>query len=381
MLPGTTDLCTLAPRRTLCRMELRPNVIARAQAIVPYQNPTEENELPSQAVPTRGIQPKADARIKSDVPEASSPATTRAQAISSPEPTDQGETIRGQMIQPRASMDRVASTHRKTFRLFDINFTILDASQAATMIAGWSEEAKRTGVARHVHLVNAYTVAEARRNSELSDVLAEPSAINLVDGTPLAWAARLLCGVAPHRIVARGPGLFRAAISMDGLSHYLLGGSPETLARLSTPGRIGTGRPGVVGTCSPPFRQHTPIDRAEWGRRIRTSGADVAWIGLGTPRQDFEAAHIARLVPIIVVAVGAAFDFVAGTKREAPRWLHGSGLEWVFRLGVEPKRLWRRYAFGNLTFLKAVLTERRRLRRQRFRSRPKVNEKLRNATR
>jgi N-acetylglucosaminyldiphosphoundecaprenol N-acetyl-beta-D-mannosaminyltransferase len=91
---------------------------------------------------------------------------------------------------------------------------------------------------------------------------------------------------------------------------------------------------------------------------VRASGANVVWLGMSSPKQDFEAQRLAQALPGLVLAVGAAFDFVAGTQKEAPRWIQKSGFEWLFRLLSNPRRLWRRYLIGNVVFLRAVFIHR-----------------------
>lgn len=83
------------------------------------------------------------------------------------------------------------------------------------------------------------------------------------------------------------------------------------------------------------------------------------WVGLGTPKQDWECARLRDRIPAVFVAVGAAFDFAAGTKSTAPEWMQDNGLEWVHRLASEPGRLWKRYLFGNTRFVVAAVRRRR----------------------
>ena len=113
----------------------------------------------------------------------------------------------------------------------------------------------------------------------------------------------------------------------------------------------------IVGTHAPPFRALTAGEHRAQASLLRAADADVVWVGLGTPRQDLRAAELRAEVPAVFVAVGAAFDFVAGTKRQAPRWMRRHGLEWQYRLLTEPRRLWRRYLFGNTRFLRGVLRQ------------------------
>jgi N-acetylglucosaminyldiphosphoundecaprenol N-acetyl-beta-D-mannosaminyltransferase len=104
---------------------------------------------------------------------------------------------------------------------------------------------------------------------------------------------------------------------------------------------------------SPPFRSLGPEEDAELAAAIEDSGARILFVGLGCPKQErWMAAHRASL-SCTMVGVGAAFDFIAGTKRQAPAWMQRSGLEWLFRLACEPRRLWRRYVYNNPRFVYA----------------------------
>jgi N-acetylglucosaminyldiphosphoundecaprenol N-acetyl-beta-D-mannosaminyltransferase len=204
-----------------------------------------------------------------------------------------------------------------------------------------------------VHLCNAHTLSLADRDPELHGVLRR-SALNLPDGQPVVWANQLL-----HRDTTLpttrvyGPDLFLDVFAHGqdaGLRHYLLGSTAEVLDALQGELHQRFPRTEIVGTCSPPFRPLSPGELHDQQQDILASGADIVWVGLGTPKQDIHAARLAAALPIVSVAIGAAFDFVAGNKPQAPRWMQRGGLEWTFRLGCEPRRLWRRYLFGNARF-------------------------------
>ena len=114
----------------------------------------------------------------------------------------------------------------------------------------------------------------------------------------------------------------------------------------------------VAGREAPPFRPLTEEERRETAARIDATGADVVWVGLGTPKQDFWMADMRPLLKAPVrVAVGAAFPFHAGKVPQAPRWMQRACLEWLYRLCAEPRRLWRRYLVGNPRFLLLVLRQ------------------------
>lgn len=209
-----------------------------------------------------------------------------------------------------------------------------------------------------VHLCNAYTLALADKDSRFRAMLVEAS-LNFPDGKAVVWANQLRHrgrGLPGNRVY--GPDLFLDVFERGqglGLRHYLLGSTPEVLAALVDNLRARFPAASIVGTESPPFRALSDAEQAEQRARIAASGAQIVWVGLGTPKQDWEAARLAAELPLVFVAVGAAFDFVAGTKRQAPRWMQEHGLEWLFRLASEPGRLWKRYLFGNVRFVVAAI--------------------------
>lgn len=209
---------------------------------------------------------------------------------------------------------------------------------------------------RHVHLANAYTVALADEDSAYRSTLSG-DAINFPDGKHLAVVSRIRRDQ-PRLQQVRGPQLFLDTFDQGrqrGTRHYLLGSTDEVLGLLQR--RLRTEFPGVeiVGAESPPFRPLTAAELAAQDDRVRASRADIVWVGLGTPKQDIECRRIASELPVVAVAVGAAFDFAAGTLRTAPKWMRAVGLEWLHRLLSEPRRLWRRYLFGNARFIRIAL--------------------------
>jgi N-acetylglucosaminyldiphosphoundecaprenol N-acetyl-beta-D-mannosaminyltransferase len=211
---------------------------------------------------------------------------------------------------------------------------------------------------RGVHLVNAYTLSLAHNDRSYAKLLQHAWA-NFPDGKPLAWVTRFSSNPLAQ---VRGPQLFQDVLSAgrdSDLKHYLLGGSEETLEQLKS--ALSAKFPGlrIVGSYSPPFRPQSDEELQAQDLHIQASGAEVVWVGLGTPKQDHETERLARALPIVACAVGAAFDFSAGTKKEAPKWMEKAGFEWLYRFGTEPRRLWKRYLIGNVVFLIAVVSRRR----------------------
>jgi N-acetylglucosaminyldiphosphoundecaprenol N-acetyl-beta-D-mannosaminyltransferase len=174
------------------------------------------------------------------------------------------------------------------------------------------------------------------------------------DGQPLVWALRALGEERATRVY--GPDLmarFCARAAVSGTPMYLYGGrTPEALELLQ--GRLLERFPGlqIAGGFSPPFRELTEAEEREVIEAIDSSGAAVVWVGTGQPKQEKWMARMRpRLSAPLLVGVGAAFDFHAGLVPQAPGWMQQGGLEWVYRLAREPRRLWRRYARYNPRFV------------------------------
>ncbi|WP_246143597.1 WecB/TagA/CpsF family glycosyltransferase [Actinacidiphila oryziradicis] len=233
------------------------------------------------------------------------------------------------------------------------------AARQVIQLARQHRDARPAAPARgsDVHLCNAHTLSLADRDPELHGIL-RGAALNLPDGQPVVWANQLLHRNTPLPTTrVYGPDLFLDVFALGqdaGLRHYLLGSTPEVLDALQRELRRRFPLARIAGACSPPFRPLSPRELHDQQQDILASGADIVWVGLGTPKQDLHAAELASSLPVVCAAVGAAFDFVAGHKPQAPAWMQRGGLEWTFRLGCEPRRLWRRYLFGNARFVWGV---------------------------
>jgi N-acetylglucosaminyldiphosphoundecaprenol N-acetyl-beta-D-mannosaminyltransferase len=176
---------------------------------------------------------------------------------------------------------------------------------------------------------------------------------------PLVWLGRAAVG--PHVDRVYGPDLMLACCERSralGYRHYFYGGAPGVADKLAA--RLSARFPGLVvcGTFSPPFGKLSPEEDEAIVRRINEAHADIVWVGLSTPKQErWMDQHRDRLDAPVLIGVGAAFDFHAGLKRQAPRWIQRSGLEWLFRLLTEPRRLWRRYLRNNPEFAWRLLLQ------------------------
>lgn len=225
------------------------------------------------------------------------------------------------------------------------------------------ELAERPEFGTPVFFANAYTIALAESDPSYRTLLCR-NVFTYADGRPISWLSAL-ARQSPAVRQVRGPAMFEAVFAAGqarGIRHFLLGSTPDVLDKLESNLLKRYPKAKIVGKLAPPFSSPSPVELATRDLEIRNSGAQVVWVGLGTPKQDFEAARIASSTSVIALAVGAAFDFSAGVKPEAPVWMSRMGFEWIFRLASEPRRLWRRYFFGNLAFLKSCWSNRSSLR-------------------
>ena len=204
-----------------------------------------------------------------------------------------------------------------------------------------------------VHFCNAWNAALATKSPVYRDLL-NRGTLNLPDGMSLIWACHMLGYPEPAERVAGAP--FMTAALRDGVAHgtrhFLYGGASDVMDDLTE--QLRRTMPGIriVGRISPPYRPLEPAEERAVADEINASRADLVWVGLGTPKQDLFIERMRTQVEVgALLAVGAAFDFLAGHKPRAPLWMQRHGLEWAFRLACEPRRLGGRYLVGNSVFV------------------------------
>ncbi len=243
----------------------------------------------------------------------------------------------------------------QAYDVLGIPISVTSLEDASAKIRAWAED--DTG--RFICIRDVHGVMQARQDAQLMALHSEASIVT-PDGMPLVWIGRCR-GLAVRRTC--GPDLMERLISdgvASGLQHYFYGGKPEVAAKLAAVFREKHPKLQVVGIETPPFRQLDDSEVDQLARRIAAARAQVVWVGLSTPKQEFLMQRLAPLVPATLIGVGAAFDFHTGAVPRAPRWMQRSGLEWLFRLGSEPKRLWRRYLIMAPKFLIALALEKAR---------------------
>jgi N-acetylglucosaminyldiphosphoundecaprenol N-acetyl-beta-D-mannosaminyltransferase len=232
--------------------------------------------------------------------------------------------------------------------IFGIEFYAGRFDDAAAMVleralAGWGGYATLTSV---------HGVVEAQHNPALLEALGEAWR-NFPDGVPVTWAEHHIAGVRSERVC--GIDLLPAVVERGqalGVRHYLYGSSPAVLEPLRARLEALAPESRIVGAAAPPFGPVHQVDASEELERIRQVRPHIVWVGLGAPKQELWMHRNAdRLKPALVVGVGAAFDIVSGAQPRAPLWMQHHGLEWLYRLSREPRRLIGRYGRANSEFL------------------------------
>jgi N-acetylglucosaminyldiphosphoundecaprenol N-acetyl-beta-D-mannosaminyltransferase len=224
---------------------------------------------------------------------------------------------------------------------------VVTYASAADRIIGWAQNEE----SRMVCLATVHTVMEGRDDPGFQAVVNGADLVT-ADGMPLVWGLRRLD--VPEATRVYGPDLTpvvlaRAESARIPVGFY--GGTPRALSRLTE--WVRAHHPGleIAYAASPPFHGLSDRERAATARAIAESGAGVLFVGLGCPKQERWMHAMRGAVPSVMLGVGAAFDFLTGEKPQSPRWMMAAGLEWLFRLASEPRRLWRRYLYHNPRFL------------------------------
>ena len=254
---------------------------------------------------------------------------------------------------PMEPISQFCSSH--TFNVLGVR---THALQIADVIAQMERWIRNRDGSHSIAATSMHGIVEAQRDSRFKNVL---NATDLIvpDGTPLVWIGRRQGHDLPRRVY--GPDLMLAfceETQARGYRHFFYGGEPAVAGQLAE--SLKRRFPGiqVAGTYSPPFRPLSPSEDDEIVAMISRAAPDVLWVGLGAPKQErWMHEHRNKLNVPVVVGVGAAFDMLSGRHRQAPRWMREHGLEWLFRLLQEPRRLWPRYLIYGTQFVAWIILE------------------------
>lgn len=236
---------------------------------------------------------------------------------------------------------------RQTFLVFGAPIDVIDWQSALSRIGRWAS-AKES---RYVCICNAHSVVTATDDAAFSAAVQQAD-MATPDGAPVAWLIGKQTGQPQQRI--NGPDLmwrYLADGAAVGGPVFLYGGKVETLEVLHR--RVLEEFPDlqIAGIYSPPFRELTADEDQQVVDMVNRSGATTVWVSLGCPKQEKWMAEHRGRIQAVMIGVGAAFDYHAGTIRRAPLWMQRNGLEWLHRLASEPGRLWKRYLVTNSLFM------------------------------
>jgi N-acetylglucosaminyldiphosphoundecaprenol N-acetyl-beta-D-mannosaminyltransferase len=210
----------------------------------------------------------------------------------------------------------------------------------------------------YVCVTGVHGVMEAQRDPALRRILNSALA-NVPDGMPMVWVARGQGHASIERVY--GPDLMLALCERSlqrGYRHFLYGGRPGVVDELAQRLRARFPSLQIVGTFTPPFRPLSSDEEQDLAACVTQARPDLFWVGLSTPKQErFMAQYSGRLRVPVMLGVGAAFDMHSGGARRAPPWMQQRGLEWLFRLAQEPRRLFWRYARNNPAFVSSLLLQ------------------------
>jgi N-acetylglucosaminyldiphosphoundecaprenol N-acetyl-beta-D-mannosaminyltransferase len=223
--------------------------------------------------------------------------------------------------------------------ILGVGIHAIQMEDAIHQISAWIKERQ----AAYVCVTPAHSVMDCVNHPELKPLYNE-SGLTTPDGMAIVWLLKL----AGHKEIGRvyGPDLLQTtckALAAEQVRHFFYGGEPGIAEDLVARLKKEVPDLQVAGMYSPPFRALSNEEESEIIAMFIESGADIIWVGLGSPRQEVWMAEHVAAIPAVLIGVGAAFDFLSGHKKQAPRWIQRSGLEWLFRFCSEPKRLWRRY--------------------------------------
>ena len=244
---------------------------------------------------------------------------------------------------------------RSSFQVLGVR---VDAVQIPDTIAQMEEWIRERRQSHYIAVTGMHGVTEGQHDDSFKRVLNSADLV-VPDGMPLVWLGRLR-GF-PIRCRVYGPELmmtFCQETASKGYRHFFFGGTPGLPERLSESLRRRIPALQIAGTFSPPFGQVSSEEDEATCAMINATRPDVVWVGLSEIKQDtWMYEHREKLNAPVLVGIGAAFDFLAGTKRQAPAWMRENGLEWLFRFLQEPRRLWRRYLVYGAEFLVSVFLE------------------------
>jgi len=244
---------------------------------------------------------------------------------------------------------------RSFLDVLGVRIDLVQVPKVIEIVSGWIENKER---GKYIVVSNAYDVVVSRKNSRIRNAV-NSSALTVSDGISLVILARIKGFPVKKRVY--GPDLmlnFLKIAQEKGYSSFFYGTTEATLGLLLRYLKSEFPDLRISGWYAPPFREMTKEEDEKVTELINDSKPDVIWVGLGCPKQQlWMHSHKDAFQAPVMIGVGAAFDFLAGVKPQAPPWIRNNGFEWLFRLVTEPKRLWRRYLIAYPVFVYYITVE------------------------
>lgn len=243
---------------------------------------------------------------------------------------------------------------RDCFTLLGVTVDVLDINKACLRLKKFIDD----GIRSYVCVAPVSTIVDCQKNEDYRNIINQADMVT-PDGMPVVWYGRMK----GHKALQRtyGPDLmshFCLTNDFKLYRHFFYGSDQNTLRKLVDRLKFLNPNIQIAGQHAPSFQEIGKVESDAVLKQINESKSDVLWVGLGSPKQDvWMVNHRMKLDVPVMVGVGAAFDFIAQTKPQAPKWMQRYALEWAFRLFHEPRRLWKRYLIGNSTFVFLILKE------------------------
>lgn len=232
-------------------------------------------------------------------------------------------------------------------KILDINIATCSFIETTNLILEWSQKK----LSKYICICNTHSLVTSKESSQFKEAL-ENADLCTADGMPLVWASKINGHKEQQRV--DGPNLMlelcRQSVEKN-ISIFLYGSTPENLKKLKYTLELKFKGIHIVGILSPPFRDGNPEVDFEDMKIIKESGANLIFVALGCPKQELWMSKNYKETNGVMIGVGAAFDFINGNLTRPPLWVQKIGMEWMHRLTLEPKRLFKRYAYNNSKFI------------------------------
>jgi len=238
--------------------------------------------------------------------------------------------------------------------IFGANINAISLSDAVSLVEEQISQ-KHPG---YVCVCPVSSIVRANKDEDFRQTI-NNSFLSTPDGMPVVWYIKSKGFKKATRVY--GPDLMSEMFKVSqikGYRHYFYGGTEDVLEKLKKNLLHSFSALSICGMHAPPFREKAGEEEQEIIDEINGCSPDIIWVGIGSPKQErWMQANVNYFDNAVLIGVGAGFNFYAGTIKQAPKWMQRTGLEWLFRLFCEPRRLWKRYLFGNTKFIYLVLKE------------------------